>query len=505
MKRVCSLLLCLVLVLSLFAGCKSGQSTESTQTEAVVTTTERPMTAEEVLFAAVERLKAAKSLAANLEMTAHFDRKLDREQDSFSLRISLPAELTLEPVACHGAGSTTITEDGSSENAGFEVYLFVENGKLVLYGKGQEDKRFERIETELPAVDQSLIVDHLSSVAWEMTEQGDSFVLSHTVSAEESRQKMDRALANIGEALAPISDELEETALLDGLRDLLKDARFTLTVDRESMELRELTAELSEGINAFLQSLFTEMAPEDRESAASIDCSLNCTLQLHGYDSVAPITAPTDYEDLGALQDMIPGFGSSMDGPFANAPEQLDDSYSLEGWSFRLSETTLRAFTDRGWVIRDDIQAFPEDAVPGQDRSIPGGTEVLLYLYREAADAERAPLWLMAVNTGETAADYLDCPICGISINEDPDYELLKEGALDFTGPEGIARSMSREEVEERLGKPENGMYDETRSASYYLSSHGEMLCLLFDEAGLLGGLFYQNLSWYNEDPAVLD
>lgn len=534
MKRTIILLLCLALALSLFAGCRAympflrlpgeDPTTEpAAETEPATTEAPRPLTAEEIREAALERLRSANSLAAELRLDMGITFEYEGETQSEAMQLTLDGELMIQPMAFHGSGRLSINND--EELLPIELYLFAEDGSLAIYSRGDETATFGRLAMPLPEEEVQASEGSPLWILWDLETREENYGLSHTVTAEEARRYWAAAQEKAKDDLA----QLEEMGVdPDCFRELLTGMKLELTVDRETLELREASADLSEGFGSFLRQLVTglvrTMLGEDGEDASFDefrDASLRFGLKLHNYDGVAPFTAPEDYEDLGDLSDLMTGLGGNSEFETGPILEELDDSYSLEDYAFRLSEITPRDLVGQGWTVTDAIfmRSMGKDnpytaLVPAENRKDPNAAPELseagmldpngmVQIYLAPTDQEDSPfnpLRLGVVNTGEEAAHYLDCPIRFFSINETGFYEQSEEGLVDFTGPAGIARGMDKAQLTALLGEPVSEDSDNGLGMILYLSQQMEELVLLLGADGSLQAMFYQDLVLY--DPA---
>lgn len=523
MKRTLTLLLCLALALSIFAGCQPLIPLPRLPAEAAdpETTAPRPLTAEEVRAGARERLEAARSMGLdlNLDFSAAFE--LGDDTANLSIKMNMPGVMSTAPLAFRWEGELSAALDGEPETERGCICMFLEDGGLALYTKGEEDENFQKYTASISEKRTDGAASYtLPRFDWELETGETQYVLTHTVDAAEAERFSNRSKLQLG--------GLE-------LKDLIEGTRLRLTVDRETLEPRELVVDLSDSLRAVIQQMFEQILEETGGQAESLGFRIGelrfaLTLGMHDYDGAEPIEAPTDYEDMGDFMEYLeeafglfdsdpaePGCGTMLD--------ELDDGYRLEDFSFRLSEVTPRDFVEEGWTLSDAIpmgrmgadnpygdQDDPENGgeteanenAPGlsEDGILdPGGLAQLYLRLEDREDDGRRPLRLGVVNTGEEPLSCLDCPVYFFSVNETYFYEGIEEGPVDFTGPAGIEKGMSREEITALLGEPYyEGEMDEFGSGLFYLTNRYEELALLLDGNGALAALFYQDLVHY--DPA---
>lgn len=507
MKRILSVLICLALTLALFAGCQSSTSIVPRVT---------PMTAEDVFEAMKKQLEPVRSFAMDLD--AEFGLTVNVEEpETIELRLRVPGELILSPFAWHAKGTVAGKMTGElGEQIDLEFYALDEEGKLAIYvASDQED--FVRLEMDMPGKEDERQTEW-EELSWELQTEENEYVLTHVFTEEEAKAFQEK----FGDAVKVTQSEtLEEMKeLYDGLlQDVLTGFRIELRVDRSSMELRKLRLDLSEPFEAVIDRILSTVGsayPTDGTETQFEDIVQNCRMVLeasfHDYDSVAPIAAPTDYEDMGDLKQWlsssadIPG-GDDFDvGPML---DELDDQFRLEDCSFCLSEVTPRDFETWGWTASvdhsfdypvedyDDEEASsdpePADAAgsPDDDRILEPGETCDLMLTREGDDVERPFIELDVVNISNEPMSCFDCKITQISINS---YEKASGSGVDFTGPGSVINGMTRTLVRELLGEPYYSYsfdeYGACESYDYY-STGSRMLLLMYDAQELLYGLTF--------------
>ena len=554
MKRMITILLCLTLALSLFAGCRPMLRLPPLPGKDPAPTQERQLNAEEISAAALERLETVRSLGLDLKL--EFSVALQAQDDlaSISMTMELPGEMTTDPIAFHSEGTVTaaINKEEAETNP-VSLYLFLEDRVLRIFTRSEEDERYQKMTiTASKSAKDGAKPASLPAFAWELETQETRHLLSHTVTAEEAEQlaaPVEQAAAERESALV-----LPGKLRLDGLRlaELFTGMRLRMTVDRDSLELRELNVELSDGIKQLLQSIFDQLIEQLGDPSDPIDIQVRelrfvLTVGLHDYDSVAPILAPTDYEDRGEFMDLLKnafGMSGGSQPSYGEILDELDDSYSLEDFSFRLREVSPRDFTERGWVVTDTIsmrnqapdyptrnetepeadepneagadgtetEAEPaetsdkaDEAAPilSEDGMLAPGGLAQIYL-RQAGHEDDSfnPLRLGVVNMSEEPLCCLDCPIYFFSVNEPMFYEQIAEGMASFTGPAGIKKGMDRDQLVALLGEP---VLENTQSSSglIYLTRQQEELMLLLDQDGTLQAMFYQDINNYRPSDYV--
>ena len=512
MKRTIVLFLCLALALSLFAGCRAympfprlpGEdlTTEpAPETEPATTEAPRPLTAEEILETALERLRSADTLALDLRGSFRAAGRTNGDENAVELELELPGALMAEPRIFRGDGSLSMKfDEEEKDTVAFSLCFAVEEGKPALYFRSEEDEIYERVVLSDGKGEAQTGRPDLTAVAWDLEAEETAYVLTHALTAEEAERLWSAAMRDEDVDLVALEAlGLDE----DSFRSVFLGMKLELRVDRETMELRAFTVDLSEGMETLFAQIMERMQERSEEDVVLelTDVCLVLSLELHDYDEITPFEAPEDWEDRGDLSELVDGLGGDPElGPVL---EELDDSYSLEDYAFRLSEITPRDIVDRGWVVTD---ALSMDGELTEDGSAGPGALVQLYLKQEGHEEDTwNPLRLGVVNDGEEAADPLDCPICFFSVNEVMFYEQSEAGMVDFSGPGGIRMGMDRDQIAALLGEPyfESEGSESPIKCIYYYTTRGEALALLMDQNGLLKALFYQDYARYNPSSYV--
>lgn len=547
MKRTLAILLCLALLTSLLAGCMPGFRRIEP---------EQPKTPEEIRSAAAEKLRGAQSLGLDLKLSLSLDMQVDTETESLSLELELPGSLTTEPGAFQGTGSLRFAEGAdNAESIPFSLCVIATDGGLDLYGRSEEDETYEKLRLELPESRKGEeITVALPELAWELETAETRYVLSHTVSAEEAAQLAQR-VNNVSSEKA--SEALAQMAEYGFSPEAIYTGMFMrISVDKESLEPREISMDLSAGMKAAVEGLFRMILGQIQESIGGAEMEMPefeiqelrfvISASLHDFNSVAPIQAPAEYEDLGGLEDLLdgvfavpgfsgPGFDPDQDVEYGEMLERLDDSYSLEGFSFRLGEITPRTLTEQGWTVSDVIsmgtgisEYESEDAEDGEEAEEPltgddtpepeteaeapglsedgllaPGHMAQLYLKPAGSESEYDPLRLGVVNEGPEPCDCLDCPIYFFSVNEVYFYEGIEEGAVDFGGPAGIQKGMTAEQIKALLGEPLFENETDGLGSCYYATEQGQGLVCMLNGEGALAAMYYQDIAHYNPSDYV--
>ena len=490
MKRILSILLTLLLVLTLLAACQSGSDRETPSGENAPESAAptEALTAQDIAASAIAHLLAADSFCPDLELAIDLSLLFDGDLEQYTERITLAGELVRRPTVYHGVGSFVFDDpDGYDLDEAAELYARMEDGALALYFKTEADEEFCRLSLPVPQDALGLLEQAaLTPLDWALSEQDDVWILTHTLTEAER-----------DEALAWIWAHVEQLpALLDAIgipRDyfvkFFSGVTVQARVDRQSFELRELSADLSEGTRQLLEYRQSELGVEDELDFT--DVRFLAALRLHDYGGVAPITLPAEYEDLGdvkeQLEELIGAFGEDQEGLIA-----LDDEMSLDGYDFRFSETGLQEFLDQGWQIAGMTMSNPETAATKAPLLQPGDY-CTVYLDRESVQApEDAAMYLAFENKGSQAAPLFELsPYC-IEVNQ---LDRMAAGAepISLIGPRGICFGMSSDEARELLGDPMG--YDpsdkpgEGESGARYMLWYGfsgNILGLFFDGEGRL-------------------
>ena len=549
MKRTLSILLCLVLLIGLLGGCMPSVPQPPEQ--------EKPMTPEEIRSAALEKLQGAQSMGLDLKLSLSLDLLLDTEAESFSLALDLPGSLTKEPGAFQGEGSLRLSEGaGNGENHPFSLCVIATEGGLDLYGRDEDDETYEKLRLELPAAmrDRTLRFT-LPELPWELETTETRYVLSHTVSPEEAARLGQGVQEHLEGKASEVLGQMAEYGFTP--EAVYTGMSMRISVDKDSLEPREISMDISTGMKAAAEALIQMILGQIQariEGAEGQSAELGPTavqmpeLQIkelrfvvsaafHSFNSVAPIQAPAEYEDLGSLEELlndavvIPDLSDpelldpEQNPAFDKMSESLDDSYNLEGFSFRLGEITPRTLTEQGWTLCDAVsmgrgvgayesedgeeagEPLTGDDAPEQEAETeapnltedgmlaPGGM-AQLYLKPAGSESESNPLRLGVVNEGTEPCHCLDCPVRFFSVNEALYFEGIDEGLVDFGGPAGTKKGMTAEEIKALLGEPfyENSESDmEDLAVCYYLTQQGEELAFLLNSQGALAAMYYQD------------
>lgn len=514
MKRTIVLFLCLALALSLFAGCRAympfprlpgeDPTTEpAPETEPATTEAPRPLTAEEILETALERLRSADTLALDLRGSFRAAGRTNGDENAVELELELPGALMAEPRIFRGDGSLSMKfDEEEKDTVAFSLCFAVEEGKPALYFRSEEDEIYERVVLSDGKGEAQTGRPDLTAVAWDLEAEETAYVLTHALTAEEAERLWSAAMRDEDVDLVALEAlGLDE----DSFRSVFLGMKLELRVDRETMELRAFTVDLSEGMETLFAQIMERMQERSEEDVVLelTDVCLVLSLELHDYDGVAPFEAPEDYEELGDLSELLYGLGGDPEIVPGPVLEELDDSYGLEDYDFRLSEITPRDILEQGWVVTDAVSMEGELA---EDGTAAPGALVQIYLKQEGHEADAwNPLRLGVVNTGEAPADPLDCPVFFFSVNETPFYEQSEEGMVDFSGPGGVERGMDQAQIEALLGTPyyESAETEALMKCIYYYTARGEALALLLDQNGALQAMFYQDYARYDPSDYV--
>jgi hypothetical protein len=511
MKRMIALLLTLTLLATLFCGCQGTRDIPG-ETAATEATQPAPPTPEEVLKGMIERMKTVSSFAMDTELLFEAKVREDGTQEQISLRMELPGELTLAPLAFHGKGQMTALDNQLEETIPLELSFFHETGEeeaVSFYFRSEGDGDFYRIRIPLDNVvsGEEAKFDRISGLPWTMEETETGYLLSHTITEEEALAlyKLDSAAKSaeqdemIKEALGLLNLKEEDfSKLLTGLE-------LRLAVDGVTWELARVELDLSRPLRAVFELVLNSMNEyfneDENEEALSIEFDgfrYTLCFRLHDYDGVAPIQSPANYEDFLDMETLIGARGDSI---VPNGGKSLielpTEGWRIEDYTFDLDGLTVRDFTEHGWVVDSMMeQSFatssskPDGVEPklSEDGMIaPGGFVTITLKPAGASESACAPLELSLYSNGEESVSYLDCEIYSLGINASALNEGEVEELADFCLPLGIQPGLTQAELVELLGDPSY----EDATVMFYNFSNGMTLLTHFDTDGALRGIIY--------------
>ena len=190
MKRKIAFSLILVLVLCLFAGCKSEPKMN--------------LTKEEVLSGVSKNMHSMKSATFMAKLDMQISVSYMGDADSAAVQIDAKGEYTAEPQALHFIAD--MEADGEKQYG--EAYLFFQENETVSYTRNDPNGAFEWSVTEVEQTSPSQSGAPLSGFGWSMETKEDRYILSCTLSEQDSKAIMD-AVGSV--------DALNEMFSIDGL------------------------------------------------------------------------------------------------------------------------------------------------------------------------------------------------------------------------------------------------------------------------------------------------
>lgn len=190
MKKKIAISLILVLVLSLFAGCKSEPKMN--------------LTKEEVLSGVSENMRSLKSVTFAAKLDMQIAMSYMGEADSAVVQIDANGEYSGDPQALHFTAD--LNADGDKQYG--EAYLFFREGETVSYTRSSPDGAFEQSVKKAKQSSSTKSVAPLSDLDWQMETADDRYILTHTLTEEDSKALM-AALGGV--------EDLNELLSMDGL------------------------------------------------------------------------------------------------------------------------------------------------------------------------------------------------------------------------------------------------------------------------------------------------
>lgn len=291
MKKYLSLLLVVVLILSIFVGCKKDdnkptpQKNPENQTPVV---TEKPvvkeLTSKEILTKSKEAMENVKSLSLGINSDINIKATKDDVDVSFPIKIALSFDLIKEPMAVKMLIDLNVANQAQTISA----YVIQDGDKTYSYTYDETTEKFirEEVLTEEKQTDPTEILNKIfeeyAGWDWEKEENDNSYVLKHTMNASDM-QKLIEILKNFSEE--------EQAVDMDVDLSEVKEIPIAITVDKETFQVKELSFDLSKLIDDLMQSL---MGMADTETKIEISNS-TIVIKISNVNKVDKIEAPENW------------------------------------------------------------------------------------------------------------------------------------------------------------------------------------------------------------------
>ena len=280
MKRALALLLCLVLLAGLFAGCTDtkNESASTAPSESRVPTTEtpteaptEPVTAASVAARSAERMKQLNTMRAKETFSAEFGVAAQGMTMKIKLNGAYDVESSKEPYGIHMKGKLSFMNREQETDA----YVLREGDRNVQYVWDESQQVYLSSvadEADLTGLNLNEVMTD-GTRSWEMEQTDQTFVL-HT------ELPMDQKALAAMPAISQIFGELElpEDALIP----------ITVTVDSESMYVTAASFDLDAVVGAMFSSILGAAYGEDSE----VTGTMRVEMELTDHDAPITIQAP---------------------------------------------------------------------------------------------------------------------------------------------------------------------------------------------------------------------
>ena len=491
MKKTIALLLCLVLALSLFAGCKDGKNSKAENGD-----TQKTLTPAEILKTATEKMQALKSWNGDLTLDADIHLATNGTKMDLAVDANLIGGMHTDPLDFHYAGTVAIDAMGENEEIALELIGKTEDGKLALYTWTDDEDQFTRQELELDEakLDTQKYLDAAQELDWSMETTDTSYVLSYTLTKEDSKKIYDEAMK-----LAQEQDEdFELPEDMADLSGMLEGMKIQLTVDKERMYLTEANVDLSAILTGDFPKLvfgmYMMMGGGDDVDIDLTGSTCIVNVKFRDYDAAAEIKAPENYvdaDDWSDWEDWDDEDWDDQDWQTGNILDSLDDTMTVEGVTFHAKDITPRELMDQGWVVVAAMDHFSEEALDEDALLAPGeGAEVFMAPADWNGELDEV-LDLELNNYGEEDVSYLDCAPTAVYVNFNSVYLADVDQVVDFTVAEGISYGSSIDEAIEKLGDPHYTIEMDNVNYYYWAAEDGTTFCLMPDDDGIVRSAEY--------------
>lgn len=490
-RRTLAILLALVMVLALFAGCKNR--TEDKNKNAA------ELTAADVVKNCYEKMKGLKSCNSDITL----DADIHLSQDGMNMDIAADADLTggmhTDPMDFHYAGTVKLDagETGSEEIA-LDVIGKTEDGKLALYYWTDTEDQYTRQEVEIEESDVNVdaYVDLAKDLAWEMKTTDSSYVLTYTLTKEDSGKIFDEAIRLAKEQ----DNDLEVPEEFEDMKGLLEGLKFTLTVDKERMYLTALDLDLSAVLTGQMPDIISMFFGAFGDEEVNIDltgstCCVN--VKFRDFDAAAEINAPENYVDADDWDidfDDDDYDDDDWDWDIGETLEALDDSVTVGDFSFYASEVTVRDLLDAGWTVKEAYDSESFDDLESSGNMIAPGSIGVINLVPAGWTGEDEAMSIETANATDADVSYLDCPVYSLDLNYTAVLWGDYESNVPFSTGYGVGYGDDIQKAIEAIGEPFSTMEaeDEDDYGVYvWVTEDGATMGLITDYSGTIRGVQY--------------
>ncbi len=471
MKRTLAIILSLLLVLSLFAGCRDSKRTKKDDEPE-----KKELTASEVIKAAEEKMKTVKSLNMDLNL----DAKINMAAEGTTINAAANADFTggmhTDPLDFHLAGSVKLDaeEMGASEEIALDVIGITEDGKLAVYGWTDEDDEYTRDEIDLSEVkiDTEQYLNSLQNLDWQMETNDAGYVLSRTLTKEDSEKLFDEAMKVVKEN----AEELEIPDEVNEFKDILEGVKLAVTVQKDTMYITGVDVDMTSLFSGALPQLIAGFAlagggdemPEIDFTGSALTLSLKC----RDFDAVPEIKAPENYTDSSDWEDWDDGDDDDDDDWDWDLGylDAIDLNLTLGEMNLDVAEITVRDLLSAGWEIEEAYETENYGDFEDVGEMLAPGARGVIELIPAGWEGEETPLEISVSNQTDAEVSYLDCPVCTLEINDNMllwgEYDHVQEFVTGY----GVGYGDNIQDAIAALGEPymtmeaqnENdyGMYD---------------------------------------------
>ena len=504
MKKFVSVFLVLMLVFSVFAGCKAK------------------LTPAQKIEKAMEASEKEESMKGDLEIVMSMVMKSGDTEMPLDMNVSGTVESVKSPKAIRVVMHTSFFGEENEH----ESIVLEEDGGLYSYEKSSDDEEYQRSETDkLTQFDIPKMKDAIKDLPWEEAKDGDKTVLTRVLDANDSKKitsmLKDTDLGDVGGLVSEVAG-VEE----DGMpEDALVGCVLKVILDKDD-KLNEISIDLAEMMKKASEEAAQEATEEDAMFSMEVS-AMSLSIKNIAFGGVE-IKAPEKWveaEEFDADEFDIDEF-DLMDDEEETDPEEdteptdesedqdeaeteevtepsdetedvientLDATGTWEDGVIVIDEVpyhlldNIKLFYDTGWSF--DLTDYGKDSYilnPGDKVS-----STIDLISDKYGDDYRAPkIRVGFTNTGDKAKDITECEVWSIGVDCTFGAKLL-DSSYDFYLPCGLKKGMTEEEVIAIVGPcDEDDIYESTlgyKSFDYESEEHRglQMELTIYDDGGL--------------------
>ena len=457
-KKLIAMLLVVMMIATMFAGCKKAPAPEKPSEEPSVSEVpeqepeEEPKTAKEILDEVYANTKEEESFS--LEMLMKVVMEVSMEGTKMSTEINMVGNIDSQrdpEIARATMKMSFMGQNQESESftvrEGDDYYNYLKAEDSDVYTRSKLDEKPDGINIEKSQ-------EEFQKIDWDVEETDSEYILSKTLTKEDS-DKLTTMSENVG-SIASDSNNLAG-------------CKMKLTVEKDSMLIKEVEMDMV----TLMKDQFGEM------EGANVEITEAVMKMTYDFDKEFTLEVPKNVVDEEADEpegsengetpegtdepenSPIPAISGTPDPNAGSEPatgKWTDGIIKVDGVDYRLFDSFSK-FQANGWDF--DLADY------GKDSYIlnPGDKVVMtIELYNEKfGDDYKAPhLTVGFVNNGDVAKEIKECDIWALKADTSYIDEPVENG-FDFSLPCGLKRGMTLEEVYKILGEPDpKDVYEST-------------------------------------------